>query len=378
MEGMERLYSVMRTPLRLRAPSVLVLACAGAATWVACSHEVLEPASATTDAQVLFDLADVPYPTLSAYRFFTGPLDQLKPNSGVLPFTPINTLFTDYALKSRFVWMPVGTRAQYAGDHVPLEFEEGAVLLKNIWYDNVAPDGARRIIETRMMFRRNGAWEFANYIWNPDQTEAHLDMGGGYLPISWTDVEHGAMSTTYRIPSASECFTCHKVNTDPLPIGPIPRNLNADMAYADGTMNQLDRWVQEGYLAPGLPPAIGATPDWKDVTLPVVDRVRGYLDMQCAHCHSDQRHCDYRPLRLAYQDTYDPVNLGVCVLPDDPIDPAMTHIVAAGDTARSMMHLRLGATDASVRMPLLGRTIVHREGLALIDEWINSLGPPCP
>ncbi|MBV6403282.1 MAG: hypothetical protein GFGODING_00019 [Flavobacteriales bacterium] len=368
----------MGMPSRLRVPPGLGAACVGTIVLAACAHEVLEPAPGPAAAPVVFDLADVPYPTLSTYRFFTGPLDRLEPNEGVLPFAPINTLFTDHALKSRYVWMPEGVQAHYAGDHVPLDFEEGAVLLKNIWYDNVAPDGERRIIETRMMFRRNGAWEFANYIWNPEQTEAHLDMGGGYLPVSWTDAEHGAMSTTYRIPSASECFTCHKVNTDPLPIGPLPRNLNADMVYADGTMNQLDRWVQEGYLAPGLPPGIAATPDWKDITLPLEDRVRGYLDMQCAHCHADQRHCDYRPLRLAYQDTHDPANLGVCVPPDDPIDPAMTYIVAAGDTARSMMHLRLGSTDAAVRMPLLGRTLVHREGLALIDQWINTLGPPCP
>jgi hypothetical protein len=43
-----------------------------------------------------------------------------------------------------------------------------------------------------------------------------------------------------------------------------------------------------------------------------------------------------------------------------------------------MMHLRLSSTDGSVRMPLLGRTLVHREGLAVINEWISSLGPPCP
>lgn len=66
------------------------------------------------------------------------------------------------------------------------------------------------------------------------------------------------------------------------------------------------------------------------------------------------------------------------MLPDDPIDASVTHIVAAGDTTRSMMHLRLSSTDGSVRMPLLGRTLVHREGLAVINEWISSLGPPCP
>lgn len=371
----------MHRGLRPSGLGVTYLIGLSAVLLVACRHEVMGPDDAP-DVQpgepVRFDLAEVPYPSLSAYRFFTGDLADLRPNAGVLPFAPINTLFTDYAHKNRFVWMPEGAQAHYVSDHEPLAFDEGAVLIKNFWYHNTMPDGERRIIETRLMFRRNGSWEFANYVWNPEQTEAHLDMDGSYLPISWTDAEHGAMSTTYRIPSASECFTCHKVNTDPLPIGPKPRNLNADLAYPEGTMNQLARWVQEGYLEDGYPAGIQATPDWTEPSLPVVDRVRGYLDMQCAHCHSDQRHCDYRPLRLAFQDTDDPANLGVCVLPDDPIDPSVTHIVAAGDTTRSMMHLRLGSTDGAVRMPLLGRTLVHREGLALVNEWIASLGPPCP
>ena len=371
----------MRSVQRSREAWGLPLASVCAIAFVTCTHELVGPDATPDDAAaapVFVDLSSLPYPALSTYRFFVGELDQLEPNTGVLPFAPINALFTDYAHKNRFVWMPAGAQASHVSDHEPLAFEEGTVLIKNFWYDNTAPDGERRIIETRLMFRRNGAWEFANYIRNPEQTEAYLDIDGAYLPIAWTDSEHGAMSTTYRIPSASECFTCHKVNTDPLPIGPKPRNLNVDMAYPDGTMNQLARWVQEGYLAPGFPSGIQATPDWMEASLPMVDRVRGYLDMQCAHCHSDERHCDYRPLRLAYQDTQDPANLGVCVLPDDPIDASVTHIVAAGDTTRSMMHLRLSSTDGAVRMPLLGRTLVHREGLALINEWISSLGPPCP
>jgi len=45
---------------------------------------------------------------------------------------------------------------------------------------------------------------------------------------------------------------------------------------------------------------------------------------------------------------------------------------------RSMMHFRLASTAVNARMPLLGRTVVHEEGLALITEWIESIDPPCP
>jgi hypothetical protein len=29
-------------------------------------------------------------------------------------------------------------------------------------------------------------------------------------------------------------------------------------------------------------------------------------------------------------------------------------------------------------MPLIGRSIVDEEGVAMIEEWITSQGPPCP
>ena len=39
------------------------------------------------------------------------------------------------------------------------------------------------------------------------------------------------------------------------------------------------------------------------------------------------------------------------------------------------MYYRLSATDESVRMPLLGRSIVHTEGIELLEQWINTLEP---
>jgi hypothetical protein len=37
----------------------------------------------------------------------------------------------------------------------------------------------------------------------------------------------------------------------------------------------------------------------------------------------------------------------------------------------------LNTDNESFRMPLLGRTEIHTEGVALIEQWINSLSP-CP
>jgi hypothetical protein len=69
-----------------------------------------------------------PFKKLSQYHFFKGDAKQLTPNDRVLPYDLITPLFSDYALKARFVWMPEGTSAQYVKDEA-LDFPVGTVLI---------------------------------------------------------------------------------------------------------------------------------------------------------------------------------------------------------------------------------------------------------
>lgn len=325
---------------------------------------------------VVVDLENVPYPKLSDYKFFSGEIKNLEPAPGVLPYDLSSSLFTDYAHKKRFVWMPPGSTATYTSDNKVLSFPTGAVLIKTFYYENVQPGNTTRIIETRLMIKKADGWIFANYIWNDAQTEAVLNMNGSYTDISW--IQNGeTKSTSYRIPSRTECFTCHKSGQDTIPIGPKPQNLNKLYAYADGTLNQLSKWKQMGYLN-NVPNDITSVIDWADETQPLELRVRSYLDINCAHCHSEGAHCDYRPMKLAFSETSNPVNLGVCVQPHEFLNGSQTHIIARGNAARSVMPYRMNTNIESQRMPLLGRTIVHTEAVELIEEWINAMEEPCP
>ena len=365
--------------MSLRSLSVLlVLALVGL---VACRRDRLEPLPdppvPAPGSPVNFDLDAVPYATLSAYNFFDGTMADLRPVEGVLPYEVITPLFSDYASKQRFIWMPAGVSASYVNDHQVLDFPDGAVLIKSFYYDQLLPSGERHHIETRLMFKRYGQWEFANYVWNEEQTEASLDMNGSFRPVSWLDEQGQQRETIYRIPSAVECLTCHKKGSDPMPIGPKPQNLAMARPYPDGVQEQLAKWIGEGYLAPGVPTTVDKVVRWNDPVATLDERVRAYIDMNCAHCHAEGSHCDYRPMRFAWSETVDPVNLGVCVTPDEEVLPALTHIVSSGNVARSMLHFRMNATDESVRMPLLGRTVVHEEAVEMIGQWIESLTPTC-
>ena len=53
-------------------------------------------------SEVTVDLLQVPYPTLSEYGFFNDTLSELKPTTGVLPYEPISSLFSNYAQKIAF------------------------------------------------------------------------------------------------------------------------------------------------------------------------------------------------------------------------------------------------------------------------------------
>jgi uncharacterized repeat protein (TIGR03806 family) len=241
----------------------------------------------------------------------------------------------------------------------------------------VLPEGNNKILETRLQIKKQEGWVFANYKWNEEQTQASYDLNGSFVPLTFVenDVER---SVNYLIPSGSQCLTCHKSENDiGIPIGVKPQNLNRNITYLNGTINQLDKWVEMGYLMNTYPSNIDAVVDWEDGSKSLEMRVRSYLDINCAHCHSDNRHCDYRPVRFAFNESSDITNLGVCVPAQEIFDPSLTYIVNPGNAERSIMTARLNSVAQELRMPLLGRTLKHDEGVALIITWINSLTENC-
>lgn len=338
---------------------------------------------------VVVNLESVPYPKLSDYKFFEGDMKNQVPSLNVIPYEPASSLFSDYAHKKRFVWMPQGTKANFVSDNKVLELPVGAALIKTFYYDNVQPDNSTRIIETRVMIRKATGWIFANYVWNAEQTEAYFDLAGSYTDISWKDENNIIHSTNYRIPTQVQCMICHKnkefegtteIDTY-IPIGIKPQNLNFSYSYTTETKNQLSKWIEIGYLENNftLPTAENTAINYNDNTRPLELRVRSYLDSNCSHCHAINRHCDYRPMRFPFSETGGVnglTNMGVCVDTEDySFAPALTKIIAPGNINRSMLYYRLNTTDESFRMPLHGRTVIHQEGIALIEEWINSLSP---
>ena len=69
--------------------------------------------------------------------------------------------------------------------------------------------------------------------------------------------------------------------------------------------------------------------------------------------------------------------MGVCVTPDLNLGNGTDFVISPGNHIRSVMHYRMSSTEEQYMMPLIGRTIVHDEALAMIQTWINSLENNC-
>lgn len=326
---------------------------------------------------VIVDLTKVPFDKLSDYKFFEGEMKNQIPSKDVLPYQPASSLFSDYAHKKRFVWMPKGTKATFDGNGKILVLPTGAALIKTFYYENVLPSNTTRIIETRIMIKKEDGWLFAEYVWNDAQTEATLKMDGGFANIQWVDNGVTKSVPSYRIPSETQCLICHKASEKAIPIGIKPQNLNFDYTYASGSKNQLRKWIEQGYLENNMPTAINSTVDYTDTSKPLELRVRSYLDINCASCHQNNSHCDYRPMRFAFDETTSLSNMGVCVSTQDMANfpGTLSRIVSPGNFTKSMLYYRLNTENESYRMPLLGRSVIHDEGTALLKEWINTLQP---
>jgi len=320
-----------------------------------------------------------PFPEqLSSWRLFRrdggSAAGGLQPNQGVVPYDLNTPLFSDYASKYRHVWLPAGTSAKYNPDDV-FDFPVGTIITKTFAFPDEKNPGKERLIETRVLVRAEKGWVGLPYVWNEQQTEARLELVANPVEISFKDPNGTPHKISYSIPNANECAQCHERNKIMQPIGPKARNLNREFAYTDGAANQIAHWSKIGYLANA--PSAESVPKvavWNDPKSGSLEaRTRAYLDNNCAHCHRTGGVAGYTGMLLDYTEA-DLRRLGFFKPPNSagytggrPFD------IVPGRPADSILLYRMESTRPKEMMPEIGRAMVHREGIALIGEWLASL-----
>jgi parallel beta-helix repeat protein len=314
---------------------------------------------------------------LSEFRLFVGRLAEHHPAEGVVLYDLNTPLFSDYAEKRRFIKVPEGTQIEYR-EHGILDFPEGTVISKTFSYPHNMTDASlgERLLETRIELLRDGAWYGASYIWNDEQSEATLALGGSEVEVAWVHADGRPRSTSYEIPNANQCLNCHRQDKAFLPIGPTARNLNRPRPSADSTENQLAYFERVG-LIDNLPDsaAIPQLPRFDDAQASTIDhRARAWLDVNCAHCHNPLGTARTSGLDLSW-DQNDPAKWGVWKNPvaAGHASGGREYDIVPGKPDASILVHRLESDDPSIRMPSVGRHLVHDESTKLIRAWIAGM-----
>lgn len=337
--------------------------------------------------------------SLSSWQLFERRGAHLAVARGVVPYDLNTPLFSDYAHKWRTITVPKGTAIEYADGG--FRFPVGTIISKTFYYPLAAEVESRgavakspersaaetldvsavRLIETRLLVHTRSGWLALPYIWNEAQTDATLELAGELLPLELVDGTHRE-SFVYSVPDVNQCSACHGRGEQTLviePIGVKPRHLDKPFAYRDGEANQLAHWHKAGLIeADAKPRSVQATTRWTDERAALADRARAYLDVNCAHCHNAAGGANTAGLFLDAGE-HDPLRLGVCKIPIASGRGSGTGSfdIVPGKADESILIQRMRSREPDIAMPEIGRALVHREGVALIEAWIDSLAGSC-
>lgn len=355
----------------------------------------------------LFDSDNYPA-QLSAWQLLQVQGRQVQLSESVLPYQLATPLFSDYALKLRTIWLPDGTTAQYRDNEV-FDFPVGTVISKTFYYPVdtavISADGQRRLlkasantpppmgtpllldqyrlVETRLLVHQPEGWEALPYVWNDEQTDASLQITGDIQRLQLEDTQFA-----YVVPNRNECAGCHVLDQNKgelSPIGPAARHLNRVVSHEGGERGQLSLWQQRGWLtALPEPDQVPANALWQESITAVepaeqvAQRARAYLDINCGHCHQPGGSGDTSGLFLHAAET-SAMRLGVCKPPVAAGRGAGGHrfSIVPGQPENSILSYRIESQETGVLMPELGRSLVHEQGLQLVNTWIAQQSGHC-
>lgn len=311
-------------------------------------------------------------------------LNTLTPSPGIVPYTINAPLWSDGATKKRWVALPNDGTHNTANEKIDFSlhgtwlFPNGAVFIKHFEMplDENDPSQIQRL-ETRFIIRdKNGDAYGLTYKWNEAGTDAVLLNSGESMDYTITLSNGNQETRSWDFPSRSECLTCHNENAGAI-LGLKTHQLNKEMEYPSGIIdNQLRTLNHLGWFSPGLDEAaistFPASKNIHDASASPEERVRSYLDANCAHCHMPNgvdANFDARlSTPLIAQGLVDGTLTGAYGIPD-------AAVVKPQHANQSILYIRDNSV-AEDKMPPLAKNIVDEDYIEVLAEWIGNLTPP--
>ncbi|MEZ6050323.1 MAG: PQQ-dependent sugar dehydrogenase [Planctomycetaceae bacterium] len=310
--------------------------------------------------------------TLSESGLFTAVKEQI-PAPGVIPYSINAEPWADYAVAERFVAVPGEGQIKVEGPK--WSFPKDTVLVKTLSLDleQGNPDSRRRI-ETQILHFDGAEWKPYTYRWNEDQTDAALldDAGAEeVIEVIDPDAPGGIRQQSWRYSGRGECQRCHNNWSGPV-LAFDASQLNRTLDYGGTLASQLDTYTHIGLIeseSAGSEVTPLANPH--DEQADLNSRARAYLHVNCGHCH--RMHAGSSVLSYMHADLpLEQTNMVGARPTQGTFGIHDAKVVAAGDPFRSVLLYRMSKLGGG-RMPHIGSTEVDREGVALIEQWIQQV-----
>jgi len=274
---------------------------------------------------------------------------------GVIEFEPAYRLWSDGAVKTRWIALPPGGQID-TSDMNRWVFPVGTKFFKEF-----VRDGVR--VETRMIEKLgDGPMDFwmGAFIWELDESDAVFAPGGG------TNVN----GTEHDVPDAEMCWVCH-LGEPSKALGFSAIQLSRETGPV--TLKQI---ADDGWLT-DPPPAGVDYPAPGDAT---VSAALGYLHANCGHCHNP-RGTSWPDtsmwLRLQIEDRTPEETTTYMSTLDVPLDRWVTGPytvrVSPGDASMSAITARMSVRGTMAEMPPLATELIDPDGIAAVTAWIDGL-----
>ena len=307
---------------------------------------------------------------LSQFGFFQDMQNQ-TPSAEVHPYSLASSLFSDFTDKLRFVYVPKDQKLSYQQDKV-FQFPVGSTLIKTFAYLNIQGDMEAQLLETRLLINTSAGWKAISYIWNKEQTDAKRSVAGATIPTTFINEMGISVDVRYRAPNQNQCKECHQVHKIMTPIGPKARNMDINIEYSSGSMNQLLYWASQGWIESSL--TINSMPSYKDKTIGINKRARAYLDINCGHCHIPGGSADTTGLYLNLtEETEEHIGILKKPVAAGRASGNLQYSIVPKEPNKSILLYRMKSLDPGIMMPESGRALADEKGVNLISDWIDQL-----
>ncbi len=290
---------------------------------------------------------------------------------GVQAYTPTFVLWSDGAVKQRYVSLPEGSTIDVSEPDA-FVYPVGTRFWKEFALE--APMGLRRA-ETRLLEKSEAGWIYTTYVWSADQTTA----------VQTNDGVPNLDETGHTVPSRVQCKECHAgradyvLGWDALMLGDGATGLNL------ATLEQRGLLTWNGQ-ATGAPSPLSLTVPGEDA-----DRAAlGYLHANCGvSCHNGTSpalaretgfftRLDAGTLASVAATAVVTTGTGRPPSPNAPLgglpepDGGFFDLVPA-NPEQSLLLARMKVRGIDAQMPRVATNVVNPAGVEAVEAWILGL-----